>query len=322
MNNWIVLGIRTLSSADALAGMAELIAASAPHGMVARIDWTRFVPFQQLQRKRSLLAKSSVRCPRPRLNRRPSRATPLIDELEAAARPAAQATGPGIPAQRCGGGDADRSGRRSATTTGFFDLGMDSLMAVELHRRLEKGFGRQLPVTLAMDHPHLTDAAEYLRRPTCSASANRRRRSRAPVVTMTARTSRSRSSGWHADFPGARDAEAFWNCCADGVDMIREIPDDRYDINDFYDPDPDAAGKIYTRYGGFLDGIDGFDPEFFGISPREAVWIDPQQRLVLETAWEGLERAGYRLRRCAAAEVACTSASAPTNTHTCCPAAP
>ena len=52
-------------------------------------------------------------------------------------------------------------------------------------------------------------------------------------------------------------------------------------------------GKIYTRYGGYLDGIDGFDPEFFGISPREAVWMDPQQRLMLEIAWEGLERAGY-----------------------------
>ena len=56
---------------------------------------------------------------------------------------------------------------------------------------------------------------------------------------------------------------------------------------------PEAAGKTYTRFGGFLDGIDGFDPEFFGISPREAVWIEPQQRLMLETVWEGLERAGY-----------------------------
>ncbi|MDR3662935.1 MAG: type I polyketide synthase, partial [Mycobacterium sp.] len=94
-------------------------------------------------------------------------------------------------------------------------------------------------------------------------------------------------------FPGAPDPEAFWEVLSGGVDAIREVPDDRFDIDEFYDPDPDAPGKIYTRFGGFVDGIDGFDPEFFGISPREAVWIDPQQRLMLETVWEGLERAGY-----------------------------
>ena len=94
-------------------------------------------------------------------------------------------------------------------------------------------------------------------------------------------------------FPGAPDPEAFWEVLSGGVDVIREIPDDRFDIDEYYDPDPDAPGKIYTRYGGFLDEIAGFDPEFFGISPREAVWMDPQQRLMLEIAWEGLERAGY-----------------------------
>ena len=94
-------------------------------------------------------------------------------------------------------------------------------------------------------------------------------------------------------FPGAPDPEAFWEVLNEGVDAIREVPEDRFDIDEFYDPDPDTPGKTYTRFGGFLDGIDGFDPEFFGISPREAVWIEPQQRLILETVWEGLERAGY-----------------------------
>src|SRR5262249_45621323 len=71
------------------------------------------------------------------------------------------------------------------------------------------------------------------------------------------------------------------------------VPNDRFDINEYYDPDPDTPGKIYTRYGGFLDRIDQFEPEIFGISPREAVWLDPQQRLMLETVWESLEDAGY-----------------------------
>ena len=93
-------------------------------------------------------------------------------------------------------------------------------------------------------------------------------------------------------FPGAPNPEAFWDLLSGGVNAIREVPEDRFDIDEFYDPDPDVAGKTYTRFGGFLEGIDGFDPEFFGISPREAVWIEPQQRLMLETVWEGLERAG------------------------------
>ncbi|MCV7103870.1 SDR family NAD(P)-dependent oxidoreductase [Mycobacterium palustre] len=94
-------------------------------------------------------------------------------------------------------------------------------------------------------------------------------------------------------FPGAPDPDAYWELLSGAVDAIREIPDDRFDVDEYYDPDPEAPGKIYTRYGGYLDSIDGFDPEFFNISPREAVWMDPQQRLMLEIAWEGLERAGY-----------------------------
>src|SRR5262245_33834312 len=93
-------------------------------------------------------------------------------------------------------------------------------------------------------------------------------------------------------FPGARGPEAFWRLLRRGVDAIREVPVDRWDIDSYYDPNPDATGKMATRWGGFLDEVDRFDASFFGIAPREAVMMDPQQRLLLEVTWEALEHAG------------------------------
>ena len=99
-------------------------------------------------------------------------------------------------------------------------------------------------------------------------------------------------------FPGdANSPQTFWKLMANGIDAIREIPADRFDINAFYDSDPHKPGKIITRYGGFLNEIDKLDIGFFGISPREAESLDPQQRLLLEVAWEALEDAGQPLEK-------------------------
>lgn len=98
-------------------------------------------------------------------------------------------------------------------------------------------------------------------------------------------------------FPGSDGPEAYWQLLRNGVDAIGEVPKERWDVDAFYDPDPDAPGKIYTRHGGFLDCVDQFDAAFFGISPREAVHLDPQQRLLLEVAWESLEHAAISPER-------------------------
>src|SRR5688572_20453862 len=92
---------------------------------------------------------------------------------------------------------------------------------------------------------------------------------------------------------GVNTPEEFWQMLHEGSEGIRDIPSERWDVDAYYDPDPDVPGKMMSRRGGFLDQIDGFDPQFFGISPREATTIDPQQRLLLEASWEALENAGY-----------------------------
>ena len=81
-------------------------------------------------------------------------------------------------------------------------------------------------------------------------------------------------------------------CCGKAGMRYRRCPQDRWDVEEFYDPDPDAPGKIVTRRAGFIDDVIGFDASFFGVSAREARWIDPQHRLLLETAWQAVEHSG------------------------------
>ena len=93
-------------------------------------------------------------------------------------------------------------------------------------------------------------------------------------------------------FPKAKTPEAFWQLLQNGVDAISEVPSERWDLDTFYEHQPATPGKMNTRWGGFLEQVDQFDPGFFGISSCEAEHMDPQQRLVLEVAWEALENAG------------------------------
>ncbi len=94
-------------------------------------------------------------------------------------------------------------------------------------------------------------------------------------------------------FPGGGvGPEAYWDFLANGGDAISEIPSDRWNADEFYDPDQFAPGRMSSKWGAFLPDVAGFDADFFGISPREAEAMDPQQRLMLEVAWEALEHSG------------------------------
>ena len=99
--------------------------------------------------------------------------------------------------------------------------------------------------------------------------------------------------GMACRFPGgANDPSTYWSLLHDGIDAIKPVPPDRWDVNAYYDPEPAVPGKAYTKEGGFIEQVDQFDPLFFGISPREAVSLDPQYRLLLEVTWEALENSG------------------------------
>ncbi|MEM9455610.1 MAG: type I polyketide synthase [Myxococcota bacterium] len=99
-------------------------------------------------------------------------------------------------------------------------------------------------------------------------------------------------------FPGdTDDLDAYWALLREGVEVREPVPADRWDVETYHDPDPERPGTMSARVGGFRSSIDGFDAEFFGISPREAAELDPQHRLVLETAWEALEDAGQAPRQ-------------------------
>ena len=99
--------------------------------------------------------------------------------------------------------------------------------------------------------------------------------------------------GMACRLPGGIDSpERLWEALLRGDDLVTEVPPDRWDVDDYYDPEPGVPGRTVSKWGAFLDDIAGFDREFFGIGEREATELDPQHRLLLETSWEAMEHAG------------------------------
>ncbi|HET6706959.1 beta-ketoacyl synthase N-terminal-like domain-containing protein [Amycolatopsis sp.] len=167
------------------------------------------------------------------------------------------------------------------------DYGLGSVHAAALAAELSGRLGTEVPVTFAWEHETIADALRSL---TTGAAAPRR----APTPPAAAAEAIA-VVGVGCRFPGAAlgtGADGFWDLLAGGGSGIGEIPGDRWDVDGLFSPEPGSPGKVYTRHGGFVDGVGSFDGGLFGVSPREAASMDPQQGLVLEVAWEALEAAG------------------------------
>lgn len=91
---------------------------------------------------------------------------------------------------------------------------------------------------------------------------------------------------------GIDSPDGFWDALLAGVDLVGEVPADRWDADAMYDAEPGTPGRSVSRWGAFLDDPRGFDYPFFGIGEREARAMDPQHRLLLEVTWEAAEHSG------------------------------
>ncbi|MES2948752.1 MAG: type I polyketide synthase [Pseudomonadota bacterium] len=166
----------------------------------------------------------------------------------------------------------------------FTSFGIDSMELVALSDELAVWLDRPVVPMALYDYPTITSLAQYL--------------SGAPVETRDGPKSADAAEpiaivGMGCRFPGAESVEAFWRLLDAGVDAIGDIPASRWDAAAYYEEGAaPSAGKMNTRWGGFIDGADEFDAQFFGISPREMQSMDPQQRLVLSVTWHALENAG------------------------------
>ena len=188
------------------------------------------------------------------------------------------------------------------------NYGVDSIMVTTFAQMLERDLG-ELSKTLLFEYPTIEALADHLLKNhaatfaalfgTMAAQSLERAAPAGLVATESVEKHATDASediaiiGVFGRYPQADDLDEFWANLAAGKDCIEEVPADRWNYRDHYDPEPGTPGKTSNKWGGFLKDVDKFDPLFFNISPREAQFMDPQERIFLETVWKTVEDAGY-----------------------------
>ncbi|OCQ18832.1 hypothetical protein A7985_22720 [Pseudoalteromonas luteoviolacea] len=214
-------------------------------------------------------------------------------------------------------------------SAGFERYGIDSILSMTLTRALEKDFGT-LSKTLFFEYQTIAQLSEYFVEAhpetlatllgedtshvatssthTASTEVTSKPSSTSPLARARLRRNgaKSRADNAHAlakepiaiigisgRYPESEDLAEYWNNLAAGRDCISEVPESRWDWREYYSEDRTVSGHHFSKWGGFIAGVDEFDPRFFNISPKEALTIDPQERLFLQHAWLAMEDAGY-----------------------------
>ncbi|MEA2464497.1 MAG: polyketide synthase PksL, partial [Acidobacteriota bacterium] len=195
--------------------------------------------------------------------------------------------------------------------------GMDSILALKLTNRLEETFG-SLSKTLFFEYQTIGELTRYFvqshsarlsallgtpgpvtqpeTRPATPAKRISSRRfapSTGVEPSALAESDAIAIIGLSGRYPEAVDLQAYWTNLRDGKDCVVEVPKERWDWREYYSEDRSEGGRHYSKWGGFIAGVDEFDPLFFNISRKEAKFIDPQERLFLQHAWMAVEDAGY-----------------------------
>ncbi len=202
----------------------------------------------------------------------------------------------------------DKDPKLISLDTDFFELGLDSAQLLKIENDLEKKLKCHLYPTLLFEYPNISELANYLENKNIYEKLSTEPRfsnidyydaikpqtyNEAAAIKPQIYNEDIAIIGISGSYPMAKDIQTLWENLKSGKNCITEIPQDRWDYRLYFNENKGKIGKSYSRWGGFLNDIDKFDPLFFNISPKEADLMDPQERLFLETVWHTVEDSGY-----------------------------